>query len=848
MSSSSAAGRGRSAGPAPKRQSYGGGQSHGLGAAPTGGSTGKPYTAAQQQARWDPAAQHAGGGQSGPREIAASSGSGYNLPAKKQSSTVVNGTGPPSSPASTTSYADPQIDELMRTRMAMLTVALIGCQVIVKTADCKYVGILAAVMTDAGDLGVLLSQAYRLKDSAQPEGPLQSLLIPGRDVSELEATDVKFGPSVREDRQARSDFRTDVEISASRIADGGAGRSLQKWSDDGNVPDLGPGAGLSAAGGRWDQFATNEAKFGLKTDYNEELYTTKLDKSGVDFAVREKEAARLAAEIMSTATNDAHLAEERGQKDDSGLNEEDKYGAVQRSPNAYVPPARRLSSQGASGRTNLAAVSQAAIARSSGENGAAVRGAAATAPVSKKDKSMVYDEFNRFVQKEQSRAAALQHQQAKKEKDQRLAELKNWGSTFKLKSPAPADIPGIAPHKQAADDSTTGSLSSSTPSSGQASAPCRLPKIDEASPFKTPEEAKSSLAKMTIPKIPPFNPDKSRASASSNDTTQNPPASDQGREKAPAASAASSSNAPRLSAKASAFKPFNPSAAVFKPGPSQPAQTVPPVQLATVSSGPSTLEEPQTLARGSNPFFGLREPKRPVGGAPVNVFSEFSPVRTPRKSDPTMIGPLWPFSGRPFRQIFAPAASTPAAFLPPPLTSAEVPAAKSPVPASAQVASGGPMQNQPFIMSSAGGAGPAPYGFAYPPMGAPYRFPQGPAPGQPFPAAHGMPPMSMAAPYFAPTPFSPPMPPHGPAGGYSPHLSNVPASGPAPIFVVGGGLPPGGPGNTLQRPNSSAHPVPSHMKGGPQGFNANLVLPQGQAAVPTSQSPRSGQATVEEPS
>jgi hypothetical protein len=42
---------------------------------------------------------------------------------------------------------------------------------------------------------------------------------------------------------------------------------------------------MPTSGGRkWDQFASNEAKFGLTTDYAEELYTTELDARWADRA------------------------------------------------------------------------------------------------------------------------------------------------------------------------------------------------------------------------------------------------------------------------------------------------------------------------------------------------------------------------------------------------------------------------------------------------------------------------------------------------------------------------------------------------------------------------------------
>ena len=161
-------------------------------------------------------------------------------------------------------------------------------------------------------------------------------------------------------------------------------------------------------------------------------------------------------------------------------------------------------------------------------------------------------------------------------------------------------------------------------------------------------------------------------------------------------------------------------------------------------------DEIDTGSVDSNPFFGSREPLRQTGVTPVNVFTEFSPLRAARKGDPTLIGkivtqhaqayifeqlsdywinfagPLWPFSGRPFRVIFAPSVPPPnlsAAFISAPLPTSESSISRSPVPAPAQPGHTMPMQNPGFMMPGTGTVGQPPYGFAYPPMGAPYRFP-----------------------------------------------------------------------------------------------------------------------------
>ncbi|KAI7955504.1 hypothetical protein MJO29_006903 [Puccinia striiformis f. sp. tritici] len=93
----------------------------------------------------------------------------------------------------------------------------------------------------------------------------------------------------------------------------------------------------------WDQFEANEKLFGTRTDFDEEIYTTKLDRSGKDFKERERKAEALAREIMASSSANPHVQEERGVPvaDDSGMDEEDKYGAVIRSEGAYVPPGAR---------------------------------------------------------------------------------------------------------------------------------------------------------------------------------------------------------------------------------------------------------------------------------------------------------------------------------------------------------------------------------------------------------------------------------------------------------------------------------------------------------------------------
>jgi PAB1-binding protein PBP1 len=83
----------------------------------------------------------------------------------------------------------------------------------------------------------------------------------------------------------------------------------------------------SKAGGGWDQFAANEQRFGVKTDYDENIYTTTIDKSHPKYKERMAHAEKVAREIERTAPTTSHVAEERvmdfvGSRDQGGDEEE----------------------------------------------------------------------------------------------------------------------------------------------------------------------------------------------------------------------------------------------------------------------------------------------------------------------------------------------------------------------------------------------------------------------------------------------------------------------------------------------------------------------------------------------
>lgn len=157
----------------------------------------------------------------------------------------------------------------------------------------------------------------------------------------IEAVNVKIGAADLGPVGAMDDaggFGTDSAIS--RGKGGKEGRALEKWSAGADVVEGGLEDMDARTGRGWDQFALNEARFGVKTDYKEELYTTELDysKSKISMA----EANRIAAEIEkgSSGTTNIHMLEERG-IEVADVDEEARYGAVIRD----APPPRRDASK-----------------------------------------------------------------------------------------------------------------------------------------------------------------------------------------------------------------------------------------------------------------------------------------------------------------------------------------------------------------------------------------------------------------------------------------------------------------------------------------------------------------------
>lgn len=92
----------------------------------------------------------------------------------------------------------------------------------------------------------------------------------------------------------------------------------------------------STSTGGWDQFEVNRTKFGVKSTYDENLYTKRIDYSSMTPEQIAK-AERIAREIEGTVSSNIHFQEERGQAMEQELDEEDRFSGVRRVPVSAQP-------------------------------------------------------------------------------------------------------------------------------------------------------------------------------------------------------------------------------------------------------------------------------------------------------------------------------------------------------------------------------------------------------------------------------------------------------------------------------------------------------------------------------
>ena len=162
----------------------------------------------------------------------------------------------------------------------------------------------------------------RPSDEYAGQGEYYVMSFDMSDVADFNVNNVVLDKTQVKGQNGTSGFRTDADISGNLAF---KERNLQKWepSEDDTSLELGSG-GL----GGWDQFATNDRITGVKSNYDENMYTTAIDRSNPQYAQRAARAEKLAREIESSTATNSHVREERGghnAHDDQGLDEEDKY-------------------------------------------------------------------------------------------------------------------------------------------------------------------------------------------------------------------------------------------------------------------------------------------------------------------------------------------------------------------------------------------------------------------------------------------------------------------------------------------------------------------------------------------
>jgi hypothetical protein len=711
-----------------------------------------------------------------------------------------------------------------------------------KTAQ-RYEGVISSTTGEGDTTGVTLKD---VKDVSNPGAPLRDHLF----IASTNIDSWSSGPA--DSRPPNGDtFRTDTDISQKKgvIRE----RELQAWQPGSDAANLSPGSTDDAFGttgnSQWDQFAVNEKLFGVKTNFDEDVYTTKLDRSAPDFKERERKAQRIANEILGTTTNNPHILEERGHIiDDGDSNEEEKYGAVVRGSNAYIPPPARRQAVMASASANNALKPETPKISVNGPDGTQVQSKPSTpapAPAAASTSSTATGQastptnkppadplpaFRDFVVNEKQRLTQKRQALVRSEMDKKIAELVKFGQSFKLNKPIPEDLVNILAKDEEkqrairekatmdAQSNTARSIGAPSPANATRGVPANVKpeasrKLAAATAAKPPiavvTQASSSAQKaapsvkpgstdtgtkkptisMFIQAIPPFKGGKTRQQGTTT-AGANGAANSAGTNGSPANPPASPTAA-RLNVNASSFRP-NPKASAFTPGTNSPSASNSNASPASGSPKVKADSAPVT----PNPFFGKQVKKASV----VPIKDDFNPFKHGKVAEPAQTSHIWPYSGKRYAQMF-PMPQHP----PQPHTSHMAPPGPPPMPPPS------------YEEDSAAQAAARGYVYAYPP----YAYPGQPMmPGM---APPGPPTAYMPGPFMQPMPYPPGMPP--PQAMYSPAMGQMPPPQPYMPPPPPGAYPPP-PNGAGPRPSMPPTPIPTHA------YPHYHQSPQMQHAVP----------------
>ncbi|UJO24152.1 PAB1-binding protein 1 [Fulvia fulva] len=293
---------------------------------------------------------------------------GRNPITSRNSSTTPNGTEKPlpklpSQGQQLKSSTDLNADKHAHDRSMFLFAQFVGKDVSITLKNGEqYSGVFSAASLQSTKTQYVIKMARRIAPASdgqvngttehEPEligeGSDHILAFDIQDTIDLSVQDVSTTPvTSQQNGSAGSSFRTDTQISA-RESDMLRARELQPF-DLGN--DTSVDLSLESSNGPWDQFATNEALYGINTTYDEEQYTTAIRRDDPKYSSLAAKADKIAREIEGSAPANAHVAEERRQNAeyDGEEDEEAKYSGVRREAsnlptrgvNSYVPPSQR---------------------------------------------------------------------------------------------------------------------------------------------------------------------------------------------------------------------------------------------------------------------------------------------------------------------------------------------------------------------------------------------------------------------------------------------------------------------------------------------------------------------------
>ncbi|KAJ6036160.1 SM domain found in ataxin-2 [Penicillium herquei] len=402
-------------------------------------------------------------------------------------------------------------------RLVFLFASFIGLNTTITTKNGdKYTGIFSSSTLEPSESSFSLKMVQRVSDDNQSKtngvsqvaspylgtGIDHAMAFDIRDVADISVPNVVPAEVSVKESNGTAGFRTDTDISGNLAV---RERTLQRWEPAETDIHLSLDSGAGGSSG-WDQFEANERLFGAKTNYDENIYTTVLDRSDPAFRQKQVEAARIAREIEGSDVDNPHMREERGlvapaTGDDD---EEAKYSGVQREnkafppllsgqPNKYTPPGRRQAGAPAppakqpvsATSTPTPAVPQAKEAKEQvapvekQQTSAPIKPSAeveqkpvsanlppaplpTAAPAAKRSipenatanvETEVLDHFRQFANNEKLKMQERRRNQASYDRTIKLNELMKFSKNFKLSTPVPKDlVPILAkdPHKQEA--------------------------------------------------------------------------------------------------------------------------------------------------------------------------------------------------------------------------------------------------------------------------------------------------------------------------------------------------------------------------------------------------------------